>query len=265
MTKKISTLSSAGEHWVRATAHLFDVLAIVFLINLLLIWSVPDASTGLKQLSDLIAWLVWAGFAVDYVVRLTCSRPKGAFIGTHKLDLLMVLLPMLRILRVFLLLRKSLASVSTERIAGSIASIVAIVVVASAFLVWQVEKDAAGATITTFRTALWWAVVTTTTVGYGDYTPVTQIGRLIAMGVMLVGIGLIGTISATVASWFVNRPNAAQPPKDVAESEAPAFSDAHAELLDRLDQLTAQQQEIRALLLSSSPGRGPSTSQLPKN
>jgi voltage-gated potassium channel len=53
-----------------------------------------------------------------------------------------------------------------------------------------------GATITTFRDDIWWAIVTTTTVGYGDYTPVTAEGRVIATVVMIVGVGLIGTVSA---------------------------------------------------------------------
>ncbi|MDO8733167.1 MAG: ion channel [Actinomycetota bacterium] len=256
MAKRTPTLTPKGQHWVSVTARLLDALAVVFLIDLLLIWSLPDASSGITLAFDLIAWLVWAGFAVDYFVRLSCSKPKSAFVATHKLDLLMVLLPMLRILRVFLLLRKSLASVSTEKIAGSIGSLVIVVVFVSSFLEWQVEKDAADATITSFRTALWWAVVTTTTVGYGDYTPVTPTGRLIAIVVMMVGIGLIGTISATVASWFVKRPNESNPP-EVAEGESaatPAAPQAHAELLARLDRLTEQQEEIRALLISSPPG-----------
>lgn len=102
----------------------------------------------------------------------------------------LVMLPMLR-LRIFLLARHSLASVSTEKIAGSIVSVVIASVFVSAFFMWRVEHAAPGATITTFRKAVWWAVVTTTTVGYGDYTPVTAPGRVIAAVVMVVGIGLI--------------------------------------------------------------------------
>ena len=166
----------------------------------------------------------------------------------------MVLLPMLRLLRIFLLLRRSLASVSTERIAGSILSIVIGAVFVSAYFMWRVEYDAPGATITTFRNAMWWAVVTTTTVGYGDLTPVTPPGRAIATAVMIVGIGLIGTVSATVAAWFVTRhsePDTQQPDAASADVEPAAVTaaDPQAGLLDRLDELAAKQDEIRTMLL----------------
>jgi voltage-gated potassium channel len=256
MLTSTSALTPAGERWVTATARPLDVLALVFLVDVVLVWSFPDAPAPFLKALDLIAWAVWAGFAVDYVARLFLSTPRRSFVATHKLDLLMVLLPMLRILRVFLLLRKSLASISTEKIAGSIVSIVVAVVFGAAFLVWRIEYDAPGATITTFRTAIWWAVVTTTTVGYGDYTPVTPGGRGIAMLLMIVGIGLIGTISATIASFFVNRspdgddPDASPDTAPAAAQSAPGAipPDAHAELLARLDALSAQQDEIRALL-----------------
>jgi voltage-gated potassium channel len=145
--------------------------------------------------------------------------------------------------------------VSTEKIAGSILGIVVAVVFASAFFMWRVEYDAPDATITTFRAAMWWAIVTTTTVGYGDYTPVTQAGRAIAAVVMIVGIGLIGTVSATVAAWFVTRPGdtVADPADDApvgVEAPADPSADSHATLLGRLDELAAQQDEIRSLLIA---------------
>ncbi len=147
-----------------------DVLAVVFLVDIVLLWSFPDAPAGVQRVLNLVSWIVWACFAIDYVARMLLSTDRLGYIRTHKLDLLMVLLPMLRLLRVFLVLRRALAEVSTDKIAGSIVSIVIVVVLGSAFLMWRVEGTSDGATITSFRRAVWWAVVTTTTVGWGLHT-----------------------------------------------------------------------------------------------
>ncbi|MEZ5116062.1 MAG: potassium channel family protein [Candidatus Nanopelagicales bacterium] len=248
--------SPREQHWSEVMRLPLDVLAWVFLADFVLIWSLPDAPPPVPQLLDGVSWLVWAVFAVDYVVRLTLATSKRSFVKHHKLDLLMVLIPMLRLLRLVVLVRRSLSGVTTEKIAGSIFSIVVVVVMVGAWLVWMVERNAPGATITTFREAVWWAAVTTTTVGYGDYTPVTALGRVIAVVVMVVGIGLIGTVSATVAAWFVTRRGAGKDGKvdDVdGDAGAAAAGDNRDELVRRLDSLAAEQAEIRRLLERLQP------------
>jgi len=67
------------------------------------------------------------------------------------------------------------------------------------------EQHAPGANIRNFGDALWWAVVTVTTVGYGDKYPVSPGGKGVAVVLLLVGIGLIGVLTATVASYFVEQ------------------------------------------------------------
>ena len=104
------------------------------------------------------------------------------------------------------------------------------VVLLGALGVFLVEGDVNPA-VSSFGNALWWAVVTATTVGYGDVSPLSTEGRLIAVVLMLTGIGVIGTFTATVASFFL-------------EPEAEAVDDVSARLdaIERkLDLLLARQ------------------------
>ena len=230
---------SRYEWWVTHTSRLLDILALVFLLVFLAGRLVSDGPSWWQSTLDLTSLAIWAAFAVDYAVRFSLSVHRWVFVSTHKLDLLMVALPMLRMLRVVLLLRKSFRTISTERIASSLISIVIGIVVAGAFLEWLAEHNAPGANITSFGTALWWSIVTTTTVGYGDTYPVTTAGRMIGSAIMVVGIGLIGTVSATVAAWFVThkqrthddaeRARAAKAAADHANADkaAAAFVAAH--------------------------------------
>lgn len=110
----------------------------------------------------------------------------------------------LRILRV-LSAARLLNRVFTRHLVGRVSVYVTTTAVACVLLgaiaILDVEQDAAGANITNFGDAVWWAIVTSATVGYGDFYPVTAAGRFIAVGLMLVGIALLGSITAGVATW----------------------------------------------------------------
>jgi voltage-gated potassium channel len=73
----------------------------------------------------------------------------------------------------------------------------------AALAVLDVERSSPDANIGDFGDAIWWAVTTMTTVGYGDHYPVTGIGRAVGFGLMLGGIALLGAVTATLASWLV--------------------------------------------------------------
>jgi voltage-gated potassium channel len=249
------------DRWVDRTAPWLDRLALVFLVTFLIQWLYLNPPAWVARALLGIQFLVWAAFAIDYVRRLTLADDRRGFIGHHKADLLMVLVPMLRMLRVALLLRKSLRTISTDRIAGSLFTIVALVVLTAAVLEWNIERQTPGANIQTFGESLWWAVVTTTTVGYGDFYPINPTGRLVGGALMIVGIGLIGTVSATVANWFLSRK--VQPagdtqdedPDEDAGTPAPtpgpaATGDQVQLILDRIDALAAEQASLRALIES---------------
>jgi voltage-gated potassium channel len=129
----------------------------------------------------------------------------------HLADLAVIALPMLRPLRLLRLLM--LLRVLNRRATASLRGRVAIYVGGAAVLlllcaslaVLDAERHAAGANITTFGEALWWSAVTVSTVGYGDRYPVTNDGRLVAVGLMLGGIALIGVVTASFAAWLVDR------------------------------------------------------------
>ena len=171
----------------------------------------PDLSSGWSTACDVVTWVAWGLFAVDYAVRFLLSAYRRRFVRANLIDLLIIVLPLLRPLRLLRLI--TMLSVVNRRASTSLHGRVAVYVVGGASLVafcaalatLDVERDAAGANITSFGDAMWWAVTTMTTVGYGDRFPVTPAGRLVAVGLMLSGIALLGIVTATFASWLVAR------------------------------------------------------------
>ncbi len=110
---------------------------------------------------------------------------------------------------------------------------------------WLFERNVAGATFTSWGDALWWALATLTTVGYGDHVPVTVAGRLVAAAVMVAGVAVIGGVAAGVA--IVVAGAVARAEEQVLESEAESLEQR---LEARLDVLDARLARIEDQLLS---------------
>lgn len=152
----------------------------------------------------------WAGFLVDYVVRLRLSgRPFGLrYVGSHFLDTVVLVLPLLRPLRAVQIYQVMERRHEQPRLslygrviayAGMAALLLGF---SGALAVYQQERYARGATIRTFGDAVWWVCETLTTVGYGDVTPVTTAGRVIAAFLMAMGLALLGAVTGSFSSWL---------------------------------------------------------------
>jgi voltage-gated potassium channel len=89
--------------------------------------------------------------------------------------------------------------------AGGALLVLAAVMLLGSWAVVAAEHGARGANLTTYPKALWWSIETATTVGYGDFYPVTLWGRIVASLVMVVGITTYGMVTAALATWFVGR------------------------------------------------------------
>jgi voltage-gated potassium channel len=150
--------------------------------------------------------VAWATFAVDYAVRIYLAEDRWAFVRSHPLDLAAVALPALRVLRLLASIARvgALARRGTsERVMVTTTLVAVTVVIGAAATVLDAEHDAPESNITTFPDALWWAATTVTTVGYGDRFPVTSEGRLVGVLLMVVGIGVFGSIAAALAGRLI--------------------------------------------------------------
>lgn len=187
--------------------------SVVFLAGYSLLVLLPGMSAAVRGILTVVLCLIWAAFIVDYIVRLVRTRrgERWRFVGHNKLDLLSTIIPIVRPFHVL----SGLNSVRgfRGRSGNSVRSRVIVIALSYASLFvyvialteYAVERDAHGATILTFGNAVWWACVTIATVGYGDFVPVTPIGRILAIVLMAGGLIIIGTASATIVSYLNER------------------------------------------------------------
>jgi voltage-gated potassium channel len=170
---------------------------------------VPSMPRTDAELLDGVGAVLWLVFAVDLLVRAWLSGRPGRWLVRHPIDAVLVLLPVLRPLRELRGLTAEAYGTGTRaavgRALGAALLAVAYLMAVGALAVLDAERAAPTSHITSIGDALWWAAVTVTTVGYGDTYPVTVVGRVVAFALMLVGISLLGVLTASVAAWFVGR------------------------------------------------------------
>lgn len=210
---------NAYDRFVSNTEGPMLVITILWL-PILIIPLVRPVHGTVAEAFAVIDYMVWALFAVEYMAKFALAPNRKLFFRTHLLDLLIVAVPFFRparMGRLITLLRLGRIGVlaggilergrkvMTHKGVHFVLLAVAIIVFASAGLVTITERAAHGGNIHNLGQGLWWAMVTVTTVGYGDRYPVSPFGQGVAVMLMLVGIGLIGVLTATVASYFVDQ------------------------------------------------------------
>jgi voltage-gated potassium channel len=209
MTTTAAERAVLVRRWERVSEWPLMIAAVVFLAAYAVPIIDPDLPNWLLDLCRSLSWITWGIFVVDIVVRLVLANERVRYLVSHWYDILVLALPSLRPLRLLRLI--PLLSVLNRRATIRLRGRVGIYVVGGASLlafcaalaVLDAERSSPDANITDFGDAIWWAVTTMTTVGYGDHYPVTAVGRLVAFGLMIGGIALLGTVTATLASWLV--------------------------------------------------------------
>lgn len=193
-------------------------------------------------------------FTADYIIRLVLAKNKRAFFKNNIFDLLSIipvsgvssffriarvgrLLRFLKVLRVLRLVGLAGRLEQFLKINGLIyylyASIVVVLITSSLYCISEKVS---------FPTALWWSIVTSTTVGYGDISPTTLIGKLAAIINMLIGIGLIGMLTSSITNLFTKD-------DDELEKEIKELKSQNKELskkLDRIEKMLEQRKNIES-------------------
>jgi voltage-gated potassium channel len=257
-TAEAARRQAAYDRFAAAVDGPLMVLALL-LIPLVVVPLLVDLDETAQRIVTVLDWVIWAVFALEYAVKLYLAPDRWRFVRTHVPDLLLIVLPLLRPLRVLgsarvlaalRLLRAVTAALKALREVRQVLGrhglgyallLLLVVVAGGAALVLLFETGQPEPNIVDFVDALWWAFTTVTTVGYGDRYPTSDPGRVVAVLLMLSGIAVFGVMTATIAATFVEE-------RDDADADR---------LAERLDEISRRLEAIERALGEDRERGGP--------
>jgi voltage-gated potassium channel len=189
----------------------WPILVAALLVIPVIVLERNNVSHGWRTVGSVLNWIVWLAFAVEFMTLLAVHPRRLAWVRAHPLEAAVVVLTppflpaglgalrlfrLLRLLRLGIFVRelRRLLSPSGVRFAAVIAGAAAI---GGGAVFADVEKNR------TFGDGLWWAMTTMATVGYGDFAPVTVTGRIVAVCLMVIGIGFFALLTGSIAQTFL--------------------------------------------------------------
>ena len=164
-----------------------------------------DLSPVQERIYTAFELAIWALFAIAFLLKLAVAPGKLAYLRQNWLEALIVLIPVirpLRIVRAIFWIVRDVTSVNRLVTFESLLGYGIGMVLLAATIVTTAERNAEGANIQSFADALYWSLVTVSTVGYGDHFPVTVVGKFTAIFLMFFGIGIFGGIIAKIVAAF---------------------------------------------------------------
>lgn len=178
-----------------------------------------DLSEEMSQLLQYIDLVVCFFFFLDFAIRFRAAHNKRRFMRWGWIDLLASipagvlfagrLVRMVQVIRVLRAIKsmnmiwRILFRNRAEGLFASVATATLLLVAFGSMTMLMVESPNPESSIDTAEEALWWAFVTVTTVGYGDFYPITTLGRVVAVALMIAGVGLFGSFAAYISSLFI--------------------------------------------------------------